>query len=103
MKPLNVSKMVRLMKQASLGTMESGKPVAIQYATVTQINPLEVNVDQRFPLSEDFLIVPEHMTEYKITIGSTEYTIRQGLKQGDGVILLRVQGGQQFIILGKVV
>lgn len=73
------------------------------FATVTRINPLEVNVDQRYPLEEDFLVVPEHLKEYKLTIEGTEYTIRRGLEIGDKVILLRQQGGLNFIVLGRLI
>lgn len=96
-------KLLNLIKHASLGALEAGNPLAIQFAIVTHIHPLEVNVDQRFTLEEDFLIVPDGLVELKLTIGLTEYTLRRGLEVGDKVILLRVQGGQQFIILDRVV
>lgn len=99
-------KMIDIMKKAGVGAVDAGKPVAIMYGTVTQSNPLEVSVDQRFTLQEVFLVVPEHMTEYKVTVntelGPQEIVIRRGLEVGDVVILLRVQGGQQYIILGRV-
>jgi len=95
--------LLNLIKHASIGAVESGNPLAIQFASVIHINPLEVNVDQRFTLEEDFLIVPDSLSEFKLTIGLVEYTIRRGLEVGDKVILLRVQGGQQFIILDRVV
>lgn len=99
-------KMIDIMKRAGVGAVEAGKPVAILYGTVSQTNPLAVTVDQRFMLPEDFLVVPEHLTEYKVTIytelGSQEILIRKALEVGDMVILLRVQGGQQYILAGKV-
>ncbi|QGQ93957.1 DUF2577 domain-containing protein [Paenibacillus psychroresistens] len=96
-------KLLNLIKQASIGAVEAGNPMNVQFGMVSSMNPLEVNLDQRFTLEEDFLIVPDTLTELIITIGSTEYTIRRGLELGDKVILLRVQGGQQFIILDRVV
>lgn len=96
-------KLLNLIKHASLGALEAGNPLAIQFARVTHSNPLEVNVDQRFTLEEDFLIVPDSLMEHKLIIGSVEYTLKRGLEVGDKVILLRVQGGQQFIILDRVV
>jgi hypothetical protein len=96
-------RLLEIIREASKGTVEAGKPVSILYGTITNENPLEVNVDQRFPLSEDFLVVPESMTEFKVTIGVIEYVIRKGLKTNDKVILLRVQGGQQYIILDRVI
>lgn len=82
--------MLDIIKQAALDVIETSKPVAIQFGTVSTISPLEISVDQRLILTEAFLIVPESI----VTVG---------LNQGDGVLLLRVQGGQQFVVLDKVV
>lgn len=134
-------------------------PVNVLFGTVTKINPLEVNVDQRFTLDEDFLIVTERLTRYEIDLkhhhtfdggvtsnalptpldlkhkhmiddvatsealldpidlrhnhtfggGVTgdalpdKIVIREGLKVGDAVLLLRVQGGQQYVVWDRVV
>lgn len=77
-------------------------------------------MDQKLILDEDFFIVPESLTRYEIDLRHThayinnsiesnintsldKLLIREGLKQGDKVLLLRVQGGQQYVILDKVV
>ncbi|MCM3701421.1 DUF2577 domain-containing protein [Paenibacillus macerans] len=134
-------------------------PVNVLFGTVTKTNPLEVNVDQRFTLDEDFLIVTEGLTRYEIDLrhrhtfdggvtssalqtpldlkhnhkiedvatsdaledpinlrhshtyggGDTgdalpdKIVIREGLKVGDAVLLLRVQGGQQYVVWDKVI
>lgn len=96
-------KIAEYMKKIALETQGASKPTVVQFGTIISSNPLEVNVDQRFTLSEDFLIVPEQLTEYKITIDGTEYAIRKGLVAGDKVMLLRVQGGQLYVILDRVV
>lgn len=80
-------------KKAGLGAVEAGNPVAILYGTVKSINPLEVIVDQRFPLTEDFLIVPERIREL---VPPNE------LKPGQQLLLLRVQGGNQYVIWDRV-
>jgi hypothetical protein len=54
-------------KKAGAAAYASGNPTAVLIGKVVRINPLEVNVDQRFTL------------------------------------LLRVQGGQQYVVLDKVV
>lgn len=95
--------MLNTIKQAALDAIEASKPVTVMTGTVIKISPLEVNVDQRFTLDADFLIVPESLTRYTLTIGSNEYVIRPGLQVGDRVILLRVQGGQKYLILDKAV
>jgi len=95
--------LVNLIKQASMGAFESSNPVAVMFGTVTKANPLEVNVEQKFTLTRDFLVLTERLTEYKTTIAGQEIVIRKGLQAGDKVILLRVQGGQQYIVWDRVV
>lgn len=112
--------LANLIRQASLGAIEAGQPVAVMFATVTKIDPLEVNVEQRFTLTSEFLVVPESLMRYEVDIshthsapgGSTggmqpaeaaKVVVRKGLEVGDKVILLRIQGGRQFLILDKVV
>ncbi|RRJ62396.1 DUF2577 domain-containing protein [Paenibacillus oralis] len=110
-----------LIKQMSVGANDASKPVNVLYGTVTKINPLEVNVDQRFTLDEDFLVVTERLSRYEVDLkhnhtyindGSQSNTgdalpdkivIREGLKVGDKVLLLRVQGGQQYVVWDKVI
>jgi hypothetical protein len=91
-------------KKAGAAAHAAGNPMAVMIGKVTKINPLEVNVDQRFTLTEDFLIVPESLTRFEAVLASSEkLLIRSGLEAGDAVLMLRVQGGQQFVMLDKVV
>ncbi|MCM3273653.1 DUF2577 domain-containing protein [Paenibacillus elgii] len=102
-----------LVKRAALDAVEAQKPVGILFGKVTKKSPLEVFVDQRFTLTEDFLILPEQLTELKIDLkhthgGSGEaltepIVIRKGLEDGDRVILLRMQGGLNYLIIDRVV
>lgn len=86
-----------------MAAIAASNPVTIMFGVVTDINPLEVNVDQRFTLPADFLVVPESLTENRLVLGGTSYIVREGLKLGNKLLLLRVQGGQQYIILDRVV
>lgn len=76
-------------KRAGVGAVEAGNPVAILYGSITQRIPLEVNVDQRFTLTEEFFVIPERVSQMV-------------LEPGDKLLLLRVQGGQSYIILDRV-
>lgn len=94
-----------IIKQAGVGAVSATNPISVMAGTVTQTEPLEVSVDQRFTLPEVFLVVPEHMTGYTATVstesGVQDIVIRRGLETGDKVLLLRAQGGQQYIIIGR--
>ncbi|WP_442601739.1 DUF2577 domain-containing protein [Paenibacillus sp. KN14-4R] len=109
--------LLNIIKTAGAGAVDASNPVAMLFAEVTQTNPLELNVDQRFTLTEEFLIIPESLTRYELDLrhkhdapgGPTQnalpqkIVIREGLKSGDCVLLLRVQGGNSFVIIDKVV
>ncbi|EHQ92089.1 DUF2577 domain-containing protein [Desulfosporosinus youngiae] len=110
-----------VIKAAGMDAMGASNPVTIMFGEVAAVDPLSVRVDQRFTLPADFLIVPESLIKYELDLMHThQYTdsgssretsealnskviIRPGLKVGDKVLLLRVQGGQKFVILDKVV
>jgi hypothetical protein len=120
-----MDRILKIIKQAGSGAVEAGNPIVILFGSVTNDNPLEVNVDQRFSLTKDFLIIPERLTHFEIDLkhmhgyqdtsdsgdakSSTEeallepIVIRRGLETGDRVLLLRVQGGQQYLILDRLV
>ncbi|QOS98105.1 DUF2577 domain-containing protein [Brevibacterium sp. JNUCC-42] len=117
--------MLELIKQASLGAIEASGPVAIFYGSVTSAEPLEVNVDQRFTLTEEFLVIPERLTLYEVDLSHThtysdgtptgtvikntaialpeKLIIRRAFKVGDTVLLMRVQGGNSYVVLDRVV
>ncbi|WP_085829400.1 DUF2577 domain-containing protein [Clostridium massiliodielmoense] len=107
----------------STTTLETSKG-EVKYFN-NHIDKIEIKVEQKLILDKDFFIIPESLTRYEILLKhkheyeDTSYnstitketqqklldriTIREGLKQGDKVLLLRVQGGQQYVILDKVV
>ena len=82
-----MSSLLNTIKKAGLQAADASVPVSVQFAVVTDAEPLAVKVDQRFTLYEEFLIIPERL--------------RGKLALGDSLILLRVQGGQQFIVLDR--
>lgn len=92
--------LLTVVKQAAMSAVSAGNPTAVLFGTVMSASPLEVMVDQRFRLSAGFLIVPESLIHYELD--EQQIVIRRGLEAGDAVILLRVQGGQRFVILDRV-
>lgn len=117
--------LLEIIKQAGVGAVEAGYPVAILLGKVVSAEPLEIQLDQRDTLPASFLLVPERLTPYSIDVrhthayedrngsgttgGVTEESlpeplvIRRGLEAGDSVLLLRMQGGQQFVVLDRLV
>ncbi len=116
--------LLETIKVAGMQAVDSTNPVNLLFATVLSVEPVSVKVDQRFTLTSEFLIVPERLIRHEIDIthahqyqdqsGSSTsnrttntalypIVIRTGLMVGDSVLLLRVQGGQKYVILDKVV
>jgi hypothetical protein len=99
-----------------LGVVQASDPVAVMYGTVVQVDPLEIQVDQRLTLPAAVLLVPESLVGYTVDLGHTHnlsgsttgtaltqpVVIRRPLEEGDNVLLLRLQGGQLYVILDRV-
>lgn len=84
-----------MIKKAAVEAVDAMKPVAVTFGRVDGLSPLTVRVDQKLTLSGDILAVA----------GGTQKLgdWKPGLQAGDQVILLRMQGGQKYILLDKVV
>lgn len=84
-----MSELIRIIKQAAVEAVEEAKPVGIIFGSVLSIEPLKLRINPKLILDKDFLMVPEHLKNMTY-------------EKGDSVILLRSQGGQAYVILGKV-
>ena len=80
--------LIVLIKKAAKEAVTASKPAEIRYGIVTSIKPIEVLIDQKLNLNDDLIVKTE---------------IIKSLKKGDKIALLRNQGGQEYLILDKVV
>lgn len=98
---------VSLIKRAALDAVEAQKPAGVYSGTVIGVNPLKVQLNQKIELDDDMLIIPQHLTNYKVDIVMDGYTrdctVKNALKIGDAVVMVRVQGGQKYLIVDKAV
>lgn len=114
------NRLVSLIKQASTDANDMTKPAGIYYGTVKSASPLEVEVEQRMTLKAGQLIVPQYLTDYSreielewqwseggditshpVITKKTKVTYLNALEEGDEIILLRAQGGQQYLVLDR--
>lgn len=95
--------MLDIIKKASLGAVSNSNPVSFAFGEVTAAQPLSVTLDQRLTLSGAALAVSESVAESKVQIGTEEVLLRRGLEAGDKVLLARMQGGQRYIVLDRLV
>ena len=92
--------MLDVIRKASLGAVSNANPMAVMYGTVLNNQPLEINIDQRFTLPAAVLVIPETIS--KLTKDQNG-ALTTGLQIGDRVLLLRVQGGQSYVVLDRLV
>lgn len=112
------------MKKVAEQTGQAGVPTAFLFGTVTSTSPLMIRVDNRFNIGEKQIVlmkqfrageyqthkhtVPQHSTEtasnhsHDVQALQTTQEVYNGLAVGDKVVLLRNQGGQEFLVLGRV-
>ncbi|MEC0234467.1 DUF2577 family protein [Paenibacillus kribbensis] len=74
------------LKLLSKSTNDAGNPVGVYYGTVTASDPLAILVDQKLPLPKEALVLLKDAS----------------FKAGDPVVLLRFQGGNQYLVMGEV-
>jgi len=109
-----------MLKQASRDTYYTMKPTEISYGTVESILPLIIRIDQKLVLEDMQLILTRNVTDYELSMtvnhntesaeghthgytGTKTFTVNNALQQGEKVILFRVQGGQKYLVLDRVV
>jgi len=107
------------MKKAALGAMDASKPVAVMFGAVISADPLRISVEQKMTLEMPQLVLTRNVSERTIEMamdhwtesetehrhayrGRKPFALHGGLAVGDEVILLRVQGGQKFVVLDRM-
>lgn len=97
-----------LIKRAALEAVEAGKPAQIAYGSVINEKPLQVKVSEKLILTSEVLIVPEYLTDHEITMETSTgseitYMVKNALKTGDQVVMIRNRGGQNYLIIDRTV
>lgn len=112
------------------------------FGTVTSTSPLEIQIDQKLTLTQDYLILTKAVVDHEVDIEVNHFTesdplvgyspwdtthshpdagsaeiptthrheykgrkkimIYNGLLPGEKVILIRLQGGQKYIVLDRI-
>ena len=93
-------------KKLALEAVIESKPVNINYGTVKTINPLSIEMENLKILPKEFFVLSRNVTNYKenITMDGVNKTIiiNNELKVGEKVILIRLQGGQDYLVLDRM-
>jgi hypothetical protein len=93
-------------KTVALNALEASKPSGIFFGTVLSASPLKIQVEQKMTLTAEFLVLSSLVRDFTASMavdGQTKaFRVHLGLSAGERVILLRIQGGQQFLVLDRV-
>jgi len=119
---------IEIIKMAAVEAVAASNPAAVVFGTVTSVDPLKVTIEQRLILEESHLLlttlvsdfdvdlIMDHQTEatsggsgessfashIHSVVGTKTMTVKLGLIAGETVILMKIQGGQKYIILDRV-
>lgn len=126
---LNYTDLLITLKRAALDAVEASQPVNIVYGKVISSSPLKINVEQKLTLSSAQLILTRNVTDFETDMtvnhltenrsggggdasfashnheykGRKTFLIHNSLIVGDEVLMMRMQGGQKYIVIDRVV
>lgn len=114
----DVTALTGAIKRLAVDAVNSESPCAVLFGTVKSENPLQISVDQKLTLTENQLILTRNVTDFETEItvdwkteeaqlhthsikNKKKITVHNKLKTGDVAVLLRLSGGQQYLVLDK--
>ncbi len=115
--------LINALRKISVEANEASDPVRIMFGIVTKTEPLTIMADQRLIIDKSKITLCSSVVERSVKetfnmstesansytshshkiVGQKDVTLNFGLKEGEKVILLRIQGGQNFLVLDRVV
>lgn len=76
------SGIIEIIKNVALNAFEASNPVKLLFGKVLSTDPVKIQVGEFLTLTREFLVINGEISE------------------GDGVTLIRCQGGQKYVVLG---
>ena len=97
-----MANLIETIKKAAVDAVRASNPVVFLFGVVIKENPLTINIDQKMELTEEFLVLTSQVKLYETIINNQKTIIDNSLKKDEQVILIRMQGGQRFIVLDRM-
>lgn len=117
--------LLQIIKQAAVEAVRAERPADLLIGTVTSEKPLKIKLSQKQELEEAFLLLSRNVTDYETDVTVTKkdawnteealdhthalllskkrIKVHNALKKGEKVLLVRRAGGQQFVVLDRMV
>ncbi len=104
----NATDLIKLIKKVAIEAVEAGDPSDVIIGTVAKEAPLEIKIDQKLTLKSAQLTLTRNVTDYDVEYtpqggSKTTMTIHGALKKDEKVIMLMAKGGQNYIVLDRLV
>lgn len=117
-----IIELVYAVKQTAMETIRAEKLCDVMFGEVVSASPLSIAIDQKLILGENQLILSRLVTDYEAEIeisteaewqtektaehthsikGKKKVKFLNSLKTGEKVILLRITGGQSYLVLDR--
>ncbi len=115
----DITELVEEIKRAAVGAVDAGKPCGVFFGVVKSEKPLEILVEQKLTLGGEQLILSRTVTDYEIEVemdwdkltaepilkkikDKKKIKVQGSLKAGERVVLIRLTGGQRFLVADRV-
>ena len=115
-----MEKLIEAIKDIAIKANGSTEPMGFLNGVVISVSPLEILCGQKLILNEERLLLSENVRRISVKCsvtwqtesndphshgisGEKEIILDKSLKQGDTVLMIKMQGGQKFYVLEKVV
>ncbi len=110
-----MKEMVDAVKMATDNMIESKKLMGVYEGLVVETDPLKIKIDQKLSISGKQIVLTDAVQDHDVEItlhgitdsdgdslsGKTTITFHKDLQIGETVLLVRRQGGQQFMVVGR--
>jgi len=102
-----LANMIEIIKKAAMDAVQNSNPTSVVYGKVVSVSPLKIQVSAKLILTESQLVLTRNVTDYQMTIEpntistGTTFTVKNGLKTGENVVMIRQAGGQKYIVIDK--
>lgn len=98
--------LVREIQRISDKERRASNPSGYLHGKVVSASPLKIKTDTNITLDEDFLILPQRLTNWALEAsfnGGTKQKLKlyNALEKGDNVILIQQDGGQEFLVYDR--
>jgi uncharacterized pyridoxamine 5'-phosphate oxidase family protein len=127
----DMTEFLKQIQEVVKNTNEAGQPADYVFGTVTKASPLQIQVSQKIVLTDAQLALTRNVTDYEVNVSITGWktqtksggsgyaefashnhdieiskskmTIHNALKVGDKVVMMKQKGGQQYLVIDRVV